>query len=276
MKQSNISIAMCLTLFVAISHVEMAHAQKKTPAVKTTQTKPAVVNTPKSPFYNPLDDDTIRRLDAASARVKERVDDARRLLESGDSEGAKAKAMTAFDVAPVWNGVPRAETAERLLGEIAYAQKNYREALRWFSKYGENTMDERLVYDIALCYVQMRDYGNAKRCYSHDLIYENSSMTVATDLPVVHNLQSLEASILMARGLEYNSIGQHKKAISDYDAASRLAPDNAWVRFRKGESLRFSGRHEDAKVAYREAARLGNVRVTKMAKEYLWQDELTP
>jgi tetratricopeptide (TPR) repeat protein len=203
-----------------------------------------------------------------------RIQEARTLFSAGNNTKAKAECQAALAVAPRLNGAVHAPDAKQLLGEIYYTEGNYKQALYWFGDRAKNTKDDRQDFDIALCYVRLGDFQTARRHYSHDLVYRNSSSTTAADLPVIRDLKSLEASILLARGLDHDMTGQMKEASADYDAAARLAPDNAWLQHRRGWIAIRAGRKEEGLGLLRRASVSNNPRIQGDARRWLGDKEV--
>ena len=105
----------------------------------------------------------------------------------------------------------------------------------------------------------------AKRFYSDQAVLQYSSIK-AEDLPGTNNPQSLEASILLARGLDAFFSDRNQEALADLDAAGRLAPRNGLIPYYAGMSLVHTNRAAEATPYFRRAAQYGRGRIAQDAQ----------
>lgn len=269
-------IASTSLIGVLIFAVQATRAQRKVTSVETQRKVAVPVSRSKGTEQvskNPLPPEMKATIEADFARARVKTNEARLLFEQGKMREAEAVCQESFDLAPRFNNTPYAPDQKQLMGEINYAEGKYKEALYWFGDRA-NTRDDRQSFDIALCYVRMGDYGNAKRHYSHDLVYRYSSSTTAADLPVVHNLRSLEAAILLAQALDYDVSGEKKKASDGYDAAARLEPTNMWLHAKRGWIAIRAGRQEDGLALMRKAALSSNPSIISDVKGWVDKKEV--
>jgi tetratricopeptide (TPR) repeat protein len=188
------------------------------------------------------------------------------LYRSGDLVGAERAARETITLAAGLSPLAQ-ELARRLVGQIRMQQGRYKDALEWLGADWLAGKDARLDLDIALCYVRLGNYTKAKRFYSDKALLRYTSIQ-PEDLPGASNPQSLEASILLARGLDkfFTASGQ-MDALSDLNAAGRLAPRNGLISYYAGMSLVHMDRPAEAAPYFRRAAQYGRGKIAQDAQK---------
>jgi tetratricopeptide (TPR) repeat protein len=186
----------------------------------------------------------MERAQEAWRPARQAVAHARRLFLAEDLGGAESEvrrglAVTPMTVGPVAETANRNPDATRLLGRILARQGKYREALPMLLVGQRNVVRSRDDPDIAIAYCRLGDYTNARRYCSGGGIMPTLTRSTRSgaDLPGTASLRSLEASALLARGL--NALGETRRmhAHEDFLAAERLVPANAFVAYVLGRSF---------------------------------------
>ena len=77
-------------------------------------------------------------------------------------------------------------------------------------------------------------------------------------MPVLRDLKSLEASVLMARGLDSLLTGEQKSAAQNCEAAARLVPPCPWLQYMRADLALKTGRREEGLSLLREVAVTSN------------------
>ncbi len=270
-----------LAVLVAVSAVVLRATEARQvprPVPKPHVKNGTAIHTPRGGgevYKSPMPRAVKEAIEADLARASAKIKYARSLFEAGKNAEAKAACQEAFNLAPKFNGKPFAPDTKQLMGDIHYAEGNYKQALYWFGDRAKNTKDDQQDFDIALCYVRMGDYQEAKRHYSHQLVFRNSSLTKEVDLPVIRDLKSLEASILLARGLDYYVTSNQEKASEYYDAAALLAPSNPWLMHQRAVIAWRKGRREESLDLFRKVAVLSDSpRIVGDARRYVGGDQI--
>lgn len=209
-----------------------------------------------------------RALYAETERLKQ---DARALLKAGDLGGAERTALAAMAATPVVGGKRLRPVLGLpfLLGDIYLRQEKYREALSYYLPGSRNTMRFGLNLDVALCYSRLGDHDTARRFYSDRATLQYDSRIRAADLPGTGDPKSLEASILLARGMDAYVSDRNQEAFDNFEAAGRLAPQNGLIPFYVARSLAAMNREMEAKPYYRLAAQNGQGEIARAAREIL-------
>ena len=196
------------------------------------------------------------------------------LYEAGDLAGAEQTYLKALDAAPDFgNGVkPTAALIGRLLGQAYLKDGQYDKAIHWLGGARKTlTTGGGLDLDLALAYVRSGDYANARSLYSDQAIMQYHSggkKLLSEDLPGTDTPQALEASILLARGEDAYLEHRRDDALVDFQAAHRLAPDNAMIAGHCGELLSTSG-HGAAAVPLLEQGEKGRGPIAEDARRWL-------
>jgi len=190
--------------------------------------------------------------------------------QSGDLAGAEAACFQAFSAAPVIQGQKQQPPfVDLLLGRIYLKGGQYAKAIQWLQGAKLHTVTSGLNLDLALAYARLGDYKNASRFYSDQasLQYHFAGKDVLPqDLPGTDTPQALEASILLARGLDVYLEHRDDEALVEFQAAHRLAPDNALIAYYCAYILSEEGRHSEAAPLFQRAADTGRGAIAKEAK----------
>lgn len=212
--------------------------------------------------------------DAAYAPSDAFKKQAQALYEAGDLSGAEAACFNALNFPPVIGGQPQhVPFVAHLLGQIYLKGGQYEKAIHWLggARLNTTTVGDGLDLDLALAYVRMGDYKNASRFYSDGatLQYHFAGKDVLPqDLPGTSSPRALEASILLARGLNAYFEARHEDALTDFQSANRLVPDNALIAYHSAELLSEKGRYADA-VPLFEIAKSGRGAIAEEASRHL-------
>ncbi|RZM12236.1 MAG: tetratricopeptide repeat protein, partial [Pedobacter sp.] len=196
-------------------------------------------------------------MNAASQRANSTSRKARELLDNGNLAAAKAEALKSLKASPTVNGISLAVRPNMLLGEIALLQGNNEEALRYFTSLRKNSMVDGLDWNIAVCYVRLGNYTEAKRYYSEDGFLKMATNLTRNDLPGTRTPRQLEASILAALAAEAATVGQNEKALRYLDAAAQVAPNNAWILHSWGMTFMRLKQVAQAHAAFQQVVKLG-------------------
>lgn len=266
-----IAITLTVGVVVAVSSV-LAQQQTKNKA-KTTEQKPSE-SSRTSELSPPLrshsgsatqaDPQAAAAYEAATRPITAMEEQARFLMSEGDLRGAEQLCLKAIaarerlgDMASVFD--------RNLLGEIYLKSGRYEKALATYLPNYQYTQDVRMNLNVALAYARLRNYQQAKRFYSDQALLRYSSIK-KEDLPGTSNPQSLEASILLARGMEAFLTSRKQEALADFNAAGRLAPGNGLIPYYAGMSLVHLNRPAEAAAYFRRAAEHGRGKIAQDAR----------
>jgi tetratricopeptide (TPR) repeat protein len=185
---------------------------------------------------------------------------AQALYESGDLAGAEAACLNALDSPPIIRGqrMPVPFVAH-LLGQVYLKGGQYEKAIHWLRGARLNTtaVGGGLDLDLALAYARLGDYTNARRFYSDGASLQylsDGEGVLPQDLPGTASPSALEASILLAHGLDVYFEHRHDEALVDFQAAHQLAPDNALIAYYCATILSEKGHLSEAAPLYERAA----------------------
>lgn len=202
-----------------------------------------------------------RALLAPSRRLEK---EAKRLYASGDLSGAEQSCQQSLSAAPVIDGrQQKMPFVQRLLGRIYLKQGRNQDALKAFQSCYSSIPDVGQNLDIAIAYARLGDYEYARRFYSDQAILQyrlTDEPLKPEDLPRVSNLKSLEASAVLARGVDAFFEHRQDEALDDFMTSERLAPDNALVAYYCAQTLLEKGRGAEA------ASRLKRVAASPRAR----------
>ena len=199
---------------------------------------------------------------------------AQALYESGDLAGAETACLNALASPPVIQGhTQHVPFVAHLLGQIYLKDGQYEKAIYWLknAKLTTTTVGGGLDLDLALAYVRQGDYKSASRFYGDrsTLRYLSDREGVLTqDLPGTDSPKRLEASILLARGLDAHSEARDDEALVDLQAAHTLAPDNPLIAYHCARILSEKRRFVEATPLYERAA-MGRGFISKEANRRL-------
>ncbi len=190
---------------------------------------------------------------------------ARALYQSGDLAGAEAACFNAINAVPVIQGkrghVP---FVPYLLGQIYLDGGQYQKAIYWLQGAHRTTMASGLNLDLALAYLRLGDDQDARRFYSDRAITQYGPY-LPQDLPGTGTPQALEASILLARGLDASLEGRDDDAFPDFQRANQLAPENTVIAYHYATLLTGRGRSAEAIPLFRLVARRGHGAIAEEA-----------
>ena len=181
------------------------------------------------------------------------------LSEAGDLKGAEAACIDALNSPPIIRGQPQhVPFVAQLLGQIYLKDGQYEKAVQWLQGARPNTAGGSLNLDLALAYVRLGDYAHAQECYSDRATLRYYSEGTSQDLPGADSPQALEASILLARGLDAYLEHWYDDALPDLQRANKLAPGNAVIAYHCAQILNEKGRYAEAAPLYEIAAARGH------------------
>ena len=216
---------------------------------------------------NPLTGPGLDEWHAAYAPSDALYAQAEALSQAGDLKGAETACINALNTPPVLHGqtmpVP---FVPQLLGQIYLKDGQYAKAVQWLQGARPNTAGGSLNLDLALGYVRLGDYAQAQECYSDQATLRYCPEQTPQDLPGTASPQALEASILLARGLDAFLEGRHSDALPDLQRANRLAPGNAVIAYQCAQILNEKGRFAEAAPLYETAAVNGHGAIREDAK----------
>ena len=211
---------------------------------------------------------------AAYARSDAFRQQAQGLYETGDLAGAEAACFSALNSPPIVGGQPQhVPFMAHLLGQIYLKDGHYQKAIHWLggARLNTTTVGGGLDLDLALAYARLGDYKNASRFYSDGatLQYHFAGKDVLPqDLPGRGTSNALEASILLACGMNAYYEARRDDALVDFQAANRLAPNNALIAYHCATILSEKGRFTEAKSLYARAA-TGRALIAEEANRHL-------
>jgi len=259
------SIVALVTLLAAVVTFGASHQKisRKITNAKTTNVSPVVsvhnLGNPQISFAVPSDPQVLakeREIYAPSEAFRKQ---AQEQYAFSDLAGAEASCFQALNAAPVIQGQKQPPPfVDLLLGQIYLRGGQYAKAISWLQGAKSHTVTSGLDLDLALAYVRLGDYNNASRLYS--------DQSVLQDLPGTDSPSALEASILLARGLDVYFEHRHDEALVDFQAAHRLAPDNAVIACYCAYILSEEGRHSEATLLFQHAAATGRGALASEAK----------
>lgn len=226
-------------------------------ATLPSQTKPAANSGIVS--ANPLTGSGLAEWHAAYAPSDALYTQAKALSDAGDLKGAEAACIDALSTPPVLRGqaMPVPFVAH-LLGQIYLKDGQYEKAVQWLQGARSNTAGGSLNLDLALAYIRLGDYTHAQECYSDQATLRYCPEQTSQDLPGTASPQALEASILLARGLDAFLEGRHNDALPDLQRANKLAPSNAVIAYQCAQILSEKGRYAEAAPLYETATARGH------------------
>lgn len=230
--------------------------------------KPSSAVPPRPRRFGPTERDPV--WEAAFAEARRLEAEARAQFRSGNLAEAEQVAHRAWQTSLGLTGEGQAlPTIALLLGDIRLRQGRYEDALRYYLPTGQSTWRSGLNLDVALCYVRLGNYEAARRSYSDEAVLQYVPQDQRSEyhrsMPGMASPRALEASILFARGNESAMSGSHAEAISDFEAAGKLAPTNGLVAYCAGTSLVYLNRPAEATPFFRRAAQYGRGRIAQDA-----------
>jgi tetratricopeptide (TPR) repeat protein len=181
------------------------------------------------------------RMTAAVQPSNELEDQARELLHLGDIKGAEKVCAESIRRSvraegKIWN-----TSALQLMGEILIRQGRNREAVGYLNdSFNFNGAGVTAHLDLAIAHCRLKEYRNALPHYSDRTVLEPIEDVFPRSfeyLPGTRSLRSLEASALLARGVEdYYSRGSDW-ALGYLSEAERLVPHNRLIEHFVDECL---------------------------------------
>ena len=273
------SLIASVTVILVAATVAFGASQQKGLIAKPTTKKvsPPVVSTrdlvnPRLSFSMPLDPQALAEERAAFAPAEALRIQAEAAYQSGDLAGAEAACLQALSAAPVMRGQKQqAPYVDLLLGRIYLKGGQNAKAVSWLQRARAHEGASGLDLDLALACARSGDYANAGRFYSDQdsLQYLSEGAGVLPqDLPGTDSPRTLEASILLARGLDVYFEHRHDDALMEFQAANRLAPENALIAYHCANILSEKGRFAEAAPLYEQAA-TGRGEIGKEGKLHL-------
>ena len=197
------------------------------------------------------------------------------LYEAGDLAGAEQTYLKALDAAPTFGGYmkPSEPLIARQLGQAYLKDGQYDQTIHWLggSRKSLTTVGGGLDLDLALAYARKGDYKTAKSLYSDRSIQQYhfaGKDVLLSDLPGTDTPKALEASILLARGLDAYFEARKEDALDDFQAANQLAPNNAFIAYYCAELLSDKGHYTEA-ISLFQCAQKGRDPIFKEASNHL-------
>lgn len=182
-------------------------------------------------------------------------------LASGDFAGAEQSARRALEIEAA-AGLPNGQ-GHFLIADSLMGRKQFGKALEHYRKGSLNSWRLGIQYDLAFCLFKAGHIAEARKMASSESFVRGASLTKA-DLPGVDNANTLEATLLLCRGMDLRIGNRSAQALQNIEAASRLAPNNAAVLYYKARTLEDLNRRPEAKVIYKS--------LTKTAKGKIAED----
>lgn len=208
---------------------------------------------------------------------------ARALMDQGNLPAAEQQikqAISYYEGLPELHGdgymyTPR---ARQTLGDIYLKGGQYQKALAAYGIVGKQTrgagapMGPSLNLGVALAYCGLGDYEDARQYYSDKAITQYSfggKKVGPSDLPGTDSPQTLKASILLARGIDFYFHEMNAHAAEDFAAAGKLTPDNPLLNYYWGDALDRLNRPQEAIPHAQIAAERGHGALAEIAKHKL-------
>ena len=189
------------------------------------------------------------------------------LYEAGDMAGAETACLNALNAVPIIQGQPQhVPFVAELLGKVYLKEGQYEKAVQWLQGARPNAAGGSLNLDLALAYVRLGDFKQAQECYSDQATLRYYSQGTSQDLPGTDSPNNLEASILLARGLDAYLEHRFDDALPDLQRANKLAPNNALIAYHCAQILADKGRYAEAEPLYETAAARGHGMIGEDAK----------
>ncbi len=253
--------------------LSVKHKAKGTKAAGTAKAgahQPVISPIPAHGFtVTPMPPEVAKAWAAQWAESDRQLKKARSLYEAGDLTGAEQACFAAVGATPpAPNGQklrPPASIAF-LLGDIYLRQGKYQKALACYLPASQRAWRAGGVnLDAALCYARLGNDKMARRFYSDKVLLQYRAFQKG-GLPGTSNRRSLEASILLARGMNAFISGRKQAAFENLDAAGKLAPSNELIAYYSGMSLVHMHRYAESAPYFRRAAQLGHGKRAANAK----------
>ncbi len=210
---------------------------------------------------------------ALYAEAYQHEKEAHDLFVSGDLPGAEQAANASLAAAPIINGrQAKMPLVRQLLGKIYLAEGRNQDALNAFQSCYHNIADAGQNLDIAIAYARLGNYEQAKHFYSNRAITQyrlSQEPLLPEGLPGTADLKHLEASALLARGIDAFFSGQKQEAFNDLEAAGRLAPANGLIPYYQGMALLHMNRRSEILPYFARAATFGHGEVATEAQQRL-------
>lgn len=203
----------------------------------------------------------------AWSSAREALGNAQKSYDAGDYLSAEALARKSIALAPSIRGQRQDPmgAAYLLIGDARMEMGDYAGALSQYEVGAGTTWRPAENLNVALCYSRLGKAGKARAMYSDEMILGYGGIAKA-DLPGTANAASLQASILLARGLDRYFASRWPQALKDFEAAQAIVPKNAVAAYYKGMALSFMNRRSEAVASFETAAATGSGAFTADAK----------
>lgn len=219
---------------------------------------------------NPMPEERMVGVRALYATTVQLEAQARALYKSGDLVNAERVSRQAIAATPFEGNRRRLSPSLLLLqGEIYLTTGQNQQALQCLLAASQNTTGALLDLDLALAYCRLGEYDTARHFYlEHDLSQREfqGQRLASQDVPTSDDPMFLEASILVARALEYNS-DYRSQALTDYAAAEQIIPYNPMLGYNYGCALMQVGRYAEAQQRLQVALARGHGPLAEQAKK---------
>jgi tetratricopeptide (TPR) repeat protein len=184
------------------------------------------------------------------------------LMKKGDFAGAETAARKCIDLTP--DTEKPLGGAYFLIGDALMEKGDYQNALTSYNRGSGNTWRAGQDLSTAICLVRLGRFDEARAAYSDEKILKYNLISKA-DLPGIANARALEASLLLARGLDRHFSNLDLLALEDFKAVKRLAPNNPIAAYHSAKALESLGRRDEAIADYKIAAKSGKSEFAKDA-----------
>lgn len=243
--------ALAVFLSFKVTAQQNDHVSAVPPTLRQqSQHHPGKYSSTGSGYFQPIDPQKAADERALLAPSRQLEKEAKRLYASGDLSGAEQSCQQSLSAAPIIDGrQQKMPFVQRLLGRIHLRQGRNQDALKAFQSCYSSIPDAGQNLDIAIAYARMGDYEHARKFYSDQAILQyrlTDEPLKPEDLPGTSNLKSLEASALLARGVDAFFEHRQDEALDDFMVSERLAPDNALVAYYCAQTLLEKGRGVEA------------------------------
>lgn len=187
-------------------------------------------------------------------------------LEKGDPKAAEALAHRCIALTP--KGDQPMGAADLLISDSRMEAGDYEGALAHYKKGSRTTWQAGQGLNVPICLIRLGRVKEARALHSDEQILKYNLISKA-DLPGTSNARTLEASLLLARGLDRYFSSHYEKALQDFEAAQELAPGNAVAAYHGGKALLSMGRMAEAKEMFRVAVKNGKSEFVKDAASWV-------
>jgi tetratricopeptide (TPR) repeat protein len=216
--------------------------------------------------YNPVSESRRAEVNRAWSSAREALIEAQASFDKGDYRTAEQLARQSIALAPMIDGVQQAPMGASYLltGDVRMELGDYAGALSQYKVAEGSTWRPAQGLNVAICYARLGRLAEARKLYSERQILQYNGIAKA-DLPGTDTATSLEASLLLARGLDRYFAGRFSQALKDFEATKPLARNNPVAAYYSGMALSFLNRGKEAALEFQTAAKNGRGDLAKDA-----------